>query len=155
METPNPAVARRKTVSRAVYATFGLLVTAFIVHSTVQVVRTIFYADAAPVRPLAEPCASRLRQLMSAIDRASAAETAASDERGARDAFRAALAPEWNDLESVRSSCAGPDEEDALAATERLERAYEAHAGDRAARTSEMRRDALRRIGSPTRTDSR
>lgn len=151
----DPVATRQRRISRAVYGTFGLLVTAFIVYSTVQVVRVLFFGAPDSGRPLPAACAEDLRRMLGALDRAAIAADAAPDERTAREAFRAAIAPEWTDLGPVRAACDDPDAEEALAAAERLERAHEAHAGDRAARTSGLRRDLERRIGGPTHADSR
>lgn len=147
-----PAAHRRKAVARAVYGAYGLFVAAFIAYSAQQVVRTLFFDGTAPAYPLPEACASELRGLLGAVDRAAAAvEVAhAPGEQQARDAFRSALSPEWNDLDAARAACRSePDAEEALAAMLRLERAYEAHAADLAARTAEPRRDLERRIGAP------
>lgn len=150
------AQARRKRLGRLVYGTYGLLVAAFVVHSTVQVVRTLFFGAEPGGKPLPAACASSLRGLVQAVDRAASSADRAPNEREARAAFTAALDPEWSGLEGARAACAAdPDGEDALAATMRLERAHEAHAGDRAARTAELRRDVELRIDGPIRTPTR
>lgn len=135
-------------VTRVVYGTFGTLVAAFILWSSVQVVSVCFGLRATPEKPLAEPCASSVRALLSAIDRATRASTGISDPRAARDAFTKALSPEWDTQGVVAARCsADDDQQEAYANVLRLERELEDHAADGASRSGALRRDLERRLG--------
>jgi hypothetical protein len=142
---------RSSTASRVVYGVFGLFVVVFIVASTAQIALPLFRgADRAHAEPVPEPCATELRRLVGAADRAVLRASGAPDGAAARASFRAALAPEWDDEPAVASRCSGsPAGTDAHAAVVRLARALEAHVVRGAEGTTALRRDVDARLPAP------
>ncbi|MBS2016129.1 MAG: hypothetical protein JST00_24825 [Deltaproteobacteria bacterium] len=125
-----------KLVSRIVYASFLAVAGAFIVSSTVQIAVAVFQdggergAMTGPAVPPA--CAAGVRELATAVDRASAAASAARDAAEATRQYRAARSPEWDDprRNELLSACQGdPRGVEAAAAVARLDRAAEGAAG--------------------------
>jgi hypothetical protein len=133
-------VTRKQKVTRAVYAAYVILVTAFVGSSIYQVALKVFAgsangangangAGAADERPtVGAPCGASLAKEIAAID---AARVAASTEVGL-DAAKARYAKERAFSAASgepRQSCsADPQGEAALAALARLDRASEANA---------------------------
>jgi hypothetical protein len=131
-----------------VYATFGTLVAAFVVHSTVQVVAAIFELRPKPTRPLPAPCAAGVRALLASADRAARAAQGIADAKQARDAFRRALSPEWDTQGVIAARCSDdPDGIESYADVVRLGRELEANAAEGAVRTGPTRRSLERRLG--------
>src|SRR5262245_8379746 len=62
--------SRSTTTTRLVYGTFGTLVAAFILYSTVEVIAVCFGFRKENTPPLPEACASGVRGLILACDRA-------------------------------------------------------------------------------------
>jgi len=146
------ALGRRYTL-----AVFGIVTGAFVIATTWQITAAVFGGDAAPLSgtsaegnarggsgPGVPPggCEGDLRALHAAAERAIVASATAPDEEGARRAYRAALAPEWDGLGATRERCApAPHGGDALAAVERFRQAGEELAMRRARDLGPMRKD--------------
>jgi hypothetical protein len=94
---------------------FVTLATLFILSTTLQIGLAVFGVGAAPLAAAGETavgsgsCEAELRTMTAAVERAILASTSASGETGAADAYRAALAPEWNDEQGVAARCAATD----------------------------------------------
>jgi hypothetical protein len=131
-----------------VYGSFGLFVLAFILVSGAQIAAPLLRrVDASAREPVPEPCASDLRGLVAAADRAVVRASGAPSGGDARATFRAALAPEWDDEPAIAARCArSPAGADAHAAVLRLARALEAHAVRGAEGTTALRRDVDARL---------
>jgi hypothetical protein len=139
---------RSSPASRVVYGAFGLFVLAFILVSGAQIAAPLLRSADAPARePVPEPCASELRGLVAAADRAVVRASRATGGGDARATFRAALAPEWDDEPAIAARCArSPAGADAHAAVVRLARALEAHAVRSDEATTALRRDVEARL---------
>lgn len=141
----------RRRIATVVYGVFGLSVAIFVAYSILQVGAILFGSwPAAPgtaAQPLAPACASGLRSLLGAVDRASAASENAVDRDAAREGFKKALAPEWDRKDDVRYACEGDAQGlDAYAEALRLERLLEHDALRRAEETGPLRKRLEARI---------
>jgi hypothetical protein len=102
----------RKLGRKYTLGVFATLATLFILSTTLQIVFAVFGVGAAPMAAEGEAaavsggCEAELRTMTAAIERAILASASAPGETRAADAYRAALAPEWNDEEGVAARCA-------------------------------------------------
>jgi hypothetical protein len=108
-----------RRISRIVYGTFTLFLAVFVASNVVQVARRVF-GDVDDVARVDPPCAAAIESEMRAID---AARMAATTELGAEEA-RARYARERKSAAAASTSC--KDQEEALAALARFDRASEA-----------------------------
>lgn len=125
-------VRARRSGRRAGHGVIIVLAIVFIAASGVQIIPAVFGIGVRRVPSMVagspeRGCALGVRSLATALDRAGVrawSTRAAADD--ALDAFRRALAPEWNEEERVRTDCEkaaeGPE---AWAALVRLKRAEE------------------------------
>lgn len=140
--------APNKGVSRVVYAVFVTVAGAFIISSTVQITRAVFWAgagdDTGTTRSSITPaCAEGIRQLSSAVDRAFAAAALGRDAADATRRYRAARSPEWDDARRAEllSPCEGDTQgREAAAAVTRFDRTAEGAAGREGAELGSVRR---------------
>jgi len=94
---------------------FATLATVFILSTTLQIAFAVFGVGAAPITTAGEAaiahgsCEAELRTMTAAIERAILASASAPGEAGAADAYKAALAPEWNDEQGVAARCAATE----------------------------------------------
>lgn len=144
--SPEPAKPK-KVVSRVVYAAFVTLAGAFIVSSTVQITRAVFFggADDSGATPstITPACAEGVRKLTTAVDRAVAAAALGHDAADATRRYRAARSPEWDDPQRAEllSPCTGDAQgNEAAAAVTRFDRAAEGAAGREAGELGTVRR---------------
>lgn len=124
---------------------------AFIASSAWQIASALFGFGVVPLGQRRDSasstdlaCASGVRALAGALDRAGArsARAAAATGDDAAAVFRQALSPEWDGADSVSSACAtSPEGLDAWAALERLEMAEEQVARRIHAEVEPVRRD--------------
>ncbi len=139
-----------RRIATIVYGVFGLAVGIFVVYSVVQVALILFAARPVPpavTHPLPPACASGLRSLLGAVDRASVASENATDRDGAREGFKRALAPEWDRKDDVGRACETDAEGlDAYAETLRLERLLGHQASKRAEEAGPLRKRLEARI---------
>lgn len=104
---------RGRTLGRK-YALVGFVTLAavFVLSTTQQIVFAVFGIGAVPLASAGEPgvvpasCEADLRTMTAAVERAILASSSAPDETRAADAYRAALAPEWNPDRGVEARCA-------------------------------------------------
>src|SRR4051812_22432660 len=97
-QSPGQRLGRRIGI-----AVFGLIVSAATATWTIQILAAVF---APPVFTVAKECRGGVRDLLTAVRRASLAAAAESgDERAALGRFRAALEPEWSRRASLDSLC--------------------------------------------------
>jgi hypothetical protein len=134
-------VASKKATTRAVYAAYSVLASAFVFATVWQVAGVLFGtpAEGAAVGPA---CAEGLRDLSVAIDRGLAAAAGARDRDAAEERYRAALRPEWDRKDAIADVC-GRDRTgaDALAALGRVDRAARESASRSASELGSVRRD--------------
>lgn len=130
----------RRRGRRVGIAIFSLLVTAFTVVCSVQVLAQVWTP---PVVPTNESCHVALRGLLHAIDRARA-ETALETrgERAAVQRFRRALDPEWAHRAALDATCRGDDLRHALKLIDWLRYAEEHAVRYEALDVAQLRREA-------------
>ena len=97
------AEASRRLGRRIGVVLFAILLSAFTVATSAQVILQVWFPKSAePV----ESCRSGIRSLVTAVERARRAAAAENgDERAALARFRAKLAPEWQRLPAVERAC--------------------------------------------------
>jgi hypothetical protein len=150
----DPLEPARRRGKRYIIIAFVAFSAAFILSSIAQLVSGVFGAgsDVLPqtrTGSLASGrCARELRALTSAVERAIVSAVPASGEAKARAAYRAALAPEWNDEADVEQRCSGdPHGTDAYAAVLRLRRAGEDFARRQVVELAPLRQDVAAHLG--------
>lgn len=128
---------RARSITRALYGAYIVIVAAFVISNIAQVVRILYFAPDEPgaraVR--GEPCRADLGALVHGIERAAAEASAARDADDAVAVYRekrGALAATWA---SAETTChAEPNGPEALAAMTRLDRAAEGAAREKGIR---------------------
>ena len=148
----SPPLERARRLGRKyVIVAFAAVGGAFTVLTTEQLVLGVFVEGARPLASSAVPlgassgpsCGESLRRMEAAVERAVTASGQAIDETAASDAYRRALAPEWDGRAAVESRCAAekPGGTDALASVVRLRVAGEQLARRHASELAPLRRD--------------
>ena len=140
--------AARRRGKRYTAAAFVSFAAIFVVLSSYELVAAAYGLGITPL-PAGTPkavgasaCASELRGLTSAVERALAAALVAPNEAQADADFQAALLPEWDRRDAIERTCKdSPQGRDALAAVERLRRAGEGLVHRQAVELGPPRRD--------------
>ena len=142
--------SRRRLASRIVYASFLVLVVAFILSSALQIVSAVFgwgserMATTAAATPTTRACGDGVARLSSALERAFAAAMREDDDATALRVFEEARRPEWTDATAAdveRSCAAAPHGTDAFAALMRLNLTEEAFVRRQVVEVAPLRRD--------------
>jgi hypothetical protein len=102
--TPNSRVEASRRLGRRIgLVLFGVLLSAFTVVSSLQIIFQVWFPKSAAA---VGSCQSGIRSLVTAVERARTAAAAENgDERAALARFRAKLAPEWQSLPAVEHAC--------------------------------------------------
>jgi hypothetical protein len=137
--------ARARRITRVVFGTYIVLLSAFVVSNIVQVVRVLYFgpeSDRSARAVQAEPCRHELTTLADGLERATADAASARDATSADLAYhekRAALSPAF--LSAARACASETNGPEALAAMTRLDRAAEATARRRGEALAPVRRE--------------
>jgi hypothetical protein len=121
----------------------------FIAASTWQIIVAVFGVAPTARAATAEEaaCTEKLRTLEAALERASDKAAHEADDAHARNAFEAAIAPEWNDEAAAEKTCSPtPRTREAWAALLRLRRGLEGRSQKDARDVGPMRRDFETRL---------
>lgn len=132
----------------------GLLFTflvLFVIGVTTQLTQQVFFRGS-PDPTAFSSCREGTKALYKAVTRASKDAQGETDVPKAIALFRAALAPDWDHVELVRSLCTG-SERASLDAVERLRYAEEHAVRREAASLEHLRKQVERDLGEPDPTD--
>ncbi len=139
--------ALRKRVRSIVYGAYVAFAILFILLSITSLVDGVFHTTAAPLSsstptPDTKICVDGVRSLTAALDRGRLAAAAKRESADLKQAFDAALAPDWDDEARLSVACGhDPRGADAFAALLRLRRAEEGFLGREIAEIAPLRRD--------------
>jgi hypothetical protein len=143
----DPSLERtRRLAKRYVSAIFVTLAGVFVFLSAQQIITGVYGVGIQPLAPALSigtaSCATELRGLEIAVDRAMIAAARATDEADATAAYRAALAPEWDADQGILARCAVDARgADAFAAVTRFRRAGESSVRHQALELAPLRHD--------------
>lgn len=141
----------RRTGRRVAIALLFAFLFAFVTGVTLQLTLQVFFRTS-PEPHLFQECRQGTRALYAAVLRASAEAQGETDVPKALALFRAALAPDWDHVEHVRTLCASGgsgSERASLDAVERLRYAEEHAVRREAASLEHLRKQVERDLGAP------
>lgn len=142
----------RRTGRRVAIGLLFTFLAAFVTAVTLQLTLQVFFRSAPSPATFAS-CRDGTRALYASVRRAVTEAEGETDVPEALSRFRAALAPDWDQVEHVRKLCAasGSDSDRAsLDAVERLRYAEEHAVRREAASLEHLRKQVERDLGDPT-----
>jgi hypothetical protein len=135
----------RRLTKRYVSLLFVSFAGVFVALSAYQLAVAVYGVgiQALPVQSMATlGCATELRGLVAAVDRAILSAARATDDAGATAAYRAALSPEWDAEPNVVAHCSSDGRgADAFAAVARFRRAGESFVRHQVIELAPLRQD--------------